>query len=374
MHVLITGGAGFIGSHTADGLLERGHTVRILDSLEPPVHRASHPPYLPPGAEFIKGDVRSRDDLDRALRGVDAVIHLAAYQDYLTDFSRFFHVNAVGTALLYELIVAQKYPIQKVVVASSQAVYGEGKYECNDHGTLWPGGRPVEHLERGEWDIRCPVCRTALRPVPTDETAVNPTNSYAISKYTQELIALNLGRRYRIPTAAMRYSIVQGPRQSFSNAYSGACRIFCLRMQFGHPPVVYEDGRQLRDYVYIGDVVQANLLVLEREEADGEVFNVGGGRAVSVLEFARTVADVFGRPVEPEVAVKYRYGDTRHIISDISKLRRLGWTPEGSVSRSVREYVAWLRAQPDLQDYATQADETMSRMQVVRQVRERETS
>lgn len=368
MHVLITGGAGFIGSHTADGLRERGHTVRILDSLEPPVHRAERPNYLPAGTEFMKGDVRNRNDLDHALHGVDAVIHLAAYQDYLTDFSRFFHINAVGTALVYELIVEHGYPIQKVIVASSQAVYGEGKYECPEHGTLWPGERSVEQLERGEWDIRCPTCGTVLRPVPTDESTVNPTNSYAISKYTQEMIALNLGRRYHIPTTAMRYSIVQGPRQSFSNAYSGICRIFSLRMQLGDPPVVYEDGGQLRDYVYIGDVVRANLLVLERADTDGEVFNVGGGRPVSVLEFARVVAETFGRHVEPEIPGKYRYGDTRHILSDISKLTRLGWMPEGSVARSVREYVEWLRVQPDLQDYAAQADQIMSRMQVVRQV------
>lgn len=369
MHVLITGGAGFIGSHTADGLLAQGHAVRILDSLEPPVHRGSPPSYLSSDIDFLKGDVRNREDFNRALQGVDAVIHLAAYQDYMTDFSRFFHINTVGTALLYELIVEHQYPIRKIVVASSQAVYGEGPYTCPEHGTLWPNSRSIEQLEHGDWDIRCPTCGVEIRPVPANESTVNPGNSYAISKYTQEMISFDLGRRYQIPTTAMRYSIVQGPRQSFSNAYSGACRIFSLRMHLGYPPLVYEDGGQLRDYVYIGDVVRANLLALEHPETDGKVYNVGGGQAVSVLEFAKAVIDTFGQSVEPEVPGKYRFGDTRHIVSDISKLSRIGWSPEGNIRRSVREYVHWLRNQPDLQDYIVAADRTMEQMQVVRDIR-----
>jgi dTDP-L-rhamnose 4-epimerase len=366
MHVLITGGAGFIGSHTVDALLAGGHRVRILDSLEPPVHRGV-PGYLPPEAEFIRGDVRHRDDLGRALDGVDAVIHLAAYQDYLTDFSRFFHVNSVGTALLYELIVARRLPVQKVVIASSQAVYGEGPYDCSEHGRVWPAGRALEQLERGAWDIPCPRCGRTLTPRPADETAVHPGNAYAISKHTQETIGFTLGRRYRIPTVALRYSIVQGPRQSFSNAYSGACRIFSLRMHFGQPPLVYEDGTQLRDYVNINDVVRANLLVLEHPETDGEVYNVGGGVAVSVADFARIVIETFGASVAPDIPGKYRFGDTRHIVSDIAKLRRLGWRPEYSVRDSVRAYVAWLREQQDLKDFSLEADRTMQRLEVVRQ-------
>lgn len=367
MRVLITGGAGFIGSHTADALLNEGVTVRIMDSLEPPVHQGGRPSYLSPEAELIRGDVRNRDEFSRALDGVDAVIHLAAYQDYLPDFSHFYQVNTVGTALLYELIVAHNLPIQKVVIASSQAVYGEGPYDCPEHGRIWPTARSLDQLERGDWDIRCRHCKAVLVPCAADETAVNADNSYAISKHTQERIGFTLGRRYDIPTTALRYSIVQGARQSFSNAYSGACRIFCLRMRFGHPPLVYEDGGQLRDYVNINDVVKANLLALEHPDTAGEAFNVGGGFPVSVLDFGRIVIEAYGASVELEIPGKYRFGDTRHIVSDISKLSRLGWGPSHTVRDSVRGYISWLQEQPDMQDFSVAANQTMESLHVVRQ-------
>lgn len=367
MRVLITGGAGFIGSHTADVLLDKGLPVRILDNLEPPVHQGVRPSYLSPEAELIRGDVRNRDEFRRALDGIDAVLHLAAYQDYLPDFSHFYQVNAVGTALLYELIVAQNLPIQKVVIASSQAVYGEGPYNCPEHGRSWPSARTLGQLEQRDWDFRCPHCRAVLVPCAADESIVNADNSYAISKHTQERIGFTLGRRYDIPTTALRYSIVQGPRQSFSNAYSGACRIFCLRMRFGNPPLVYEDGGQLRDYVNIADVASANLLALEHPETVGEAFNVGGGRGVSVLDFARVVSEAYGSSVAPEIPGKYRFGDTRHIVSDISKLSRLGWYPRKTVRDSVQSYIAWLNEQPNVRDFSIDANQTMESLQVVRQ-------
>ncbi|MEE2710538.1 MAG: SDR family NAD(P)-dependent oxidoreductase [Gemmatimonadota bacterium] len=374
MRVLITGGAGFIGSHTADGLIGAGHTVRILDSLHPRVHRGGVPEYLSSDAEFIKGDVRSRDDMTQALQGVDAVIHLAAYQDYMTDFSQFFDTNTTGSALLYELVVEHNLPIEKIIVASSQAVYGEGPYTCQNaacsvQGVQWPASRTEDQLEKGQWDILCPGCGAVLQHEAANEAHVNPGNSYAISKYAQEMIGLALGRRYGIPTTAMRYSIVQGPRQSFLNAYSGVCRIFSLRMHLGYPPMAYEDGGQLRDYVNIGDVVRANMLVLEHPATDGEVYNVGGGQTVSVLDFARVLIGTFGKNVAPEIPGKYRFGDTRHILSDISKLTKLGWIPRVNVNLSVRDYVDWLVAQPGLEDFIATADRTMEQRQVVREVR-----
>jgi len=374
MRVLITGGAGFIGSHTADGLLGAGHTVRIMDSLHPRVHRDGAPEYLSSDSEFIKGDVRNRDDMTKALQGIDAVIHLAAYQDYMTDFSHFFDTNTTGSALLYELVVEHNLPIKKIVIASSQAVYGEGPYTCPNEacsvkGLQWPDSRSEDQLEKGQWDILCRACGAVLRSETANEARVNPGNSYAISKYAQEMIGFALGRRYGIPTTAMRYSIVQGPRQSFSNAYSGVCRIFSLRMHLGYPPMAYEDGGQLRDYVNIGDVVRANMLVLEHPATDGEVYNVGGGQAVSVLDFARVVNGTFGRDVAPEIPGKYRFGDTRHIMSNISKLTKLGWIPQGNVDLSVRDYVDWLIAQPGLEDFIAAADRTMEQRQVVREVR-----
>lgn len=368
MRVLVTGGAGFIGSHTVDLLLKEGHQVRILDSLTPPVHLDGQlPAYVPREVEFIRGDVRDKAAWERALEGIEIVFHFGAYQDYLTDFGKFFHVNTVGTALLYEVVVNKKLPVAKVIVASSQATYGEGKYECARDGVQYPPLRPVEQLMRREWDVMCPACGGPLRAAWTDEARVNPHNQYAMSKYTQEMIALNLGQRYGIPTVCQRFSIVQGPRQSFRNAYSGVLRIFAMRLLTQRTPVCYEDGCQLRDYVSVHDVARANLLVMQDSRADYNVFNVGGGRAVTVKEYAGLVARQLHMHVEPRIPGEFRFGDTRHVISDISKLRRLGWEPHVSLEGIVEEYVDWARAQPDLRDYYEQAEREMKAMGTIRQ-------
>ncbi|MDZ7344505.1 MAG: NAD-dependent epimerase/dehydratase family protein [candidate division KSB1 bacterium] len=372
--ILVTGGAGFIGSHTTDLLIQQGYQVRILDNLQKPVHQKGKPDYLHPEAEFIEGDVRNKRDFSLALRQVDAVIHLAAYQDYLPDFSTFFEVNSVGTALLYEIIVEEKLPIQKVVVASSQAVYGEGRYRCDEHGIFYPAIRSRQQLLEGEWDHRCPKCGQVLVWQTTDESRVNPQNQYAISKYTQELISLNLGRRYGIPTTCMRYSIVQGPRQSFYNAYSGACRIFSLALFLGKAPVIFEDGKQVRDYVNIADVAAANVLVLERRQADFEVYNVGGGRAYTVYEFFECVREAFGVEVTPTIDGQFRFGDTRHIFSDISKLKGLGWSPQHDVKKSVADYLAYLRIQDGIADILDSANQKMRALNVIQQAQRKDFS
>ncbi len=367
MHVLVTGGAGFIGSYTVDLLLQKGHRVRILDNLTRPVHNAGQvPSYVPREAEFIHGDVRDRDAWERALQNVDAVFHLAAYQDYLTDFSKFFHVNTVGTALLYEIIVAKKMPIQKIILASSQATYGEGKYECATDGVQYPSPRPVDQLMQRDWEPHCPVCGHAMKPILTDESSVNPHNQYAMSKYTQEMIALNLGKRYGIPSVCLRYSITQGPRQSFRNAYSGVLRIFTTRLLSDQPPICYEDGEQLRDYVSVHDVARANVLVLEDARADFKVFNVGGGRSISVKNYARLIAKKPGKDIAPLTPGEFRFGDTRHIISDITQLRALGWEPEVPLEKIVEEYVEWAQAQPDVRDYYADAEREMKAMGTIR--------
>ncbi len=386
MKVLVTGGAGFIGSHTVDLLMEKGYAVRILDSLAPPVHVAGRiPGYVPvDDVEFIEGDVRDGAAWEQALEGVDAVFHLAAYQDYLPDFSKFFHVNSVGTALLYEIIVEKRLPVRKVVVASSQAVYGEGKYRCAavhvslspchplapspPHSIQYPPLREEAQLRRGNWEVRCPACGQPMEPQWTDEAMVNPHNQYAMSKYTQEMIALNLGKRYGIPTVAMRYSIVQGPRQSFRNAYSGVLRIFTQRLLNGKAPVCYEDGHQLRDYVSVYDVTRANLLVLEDSRADYQVFNVGGDRQVSVLDYAHLIARRAGVDLDPEVPGLYRFGDTRHIFSDVRQLKTLGWEPVVGLEEIVDGYIAWAQAQPGFRDYYAEAEARMEEMGTLRRV------
>lgn len=368
MRCLITGGAGFIGSHTVDALLKKGYKVRILDNLTKPVHLKGKPSYLPSDAEFFLGDVRNKDDWQKALRDVDVVFHFAAYQDYLPDFSKFFHVNCVSTALLYELIEEEKLEIQKVIVASSQAVYGEGKYRCPKCNRIkFPNIRLLNRLEKGDWELRCDECKNLLQAMWTNENRVNPQNQYAISKYTQELISINLGRRYNIPTCCLRYSIVQGPRQSIFNAYSGACRIFCISQFFNKQPSVYEDGKQIRDFVNIQDVVAANLTVLESSKADYKVFNVGGGKAYTVLEFANIVSSIFGKNIEPQITGEFRFGDTRHIFSDTSRLKELGWKQKFTPKESVEDYISWLEKLNNIDNVLAEAEKQMKNLNVLRE-------
>jgi dTDP-L-rhamnose 4-epimerase len=342
--VLVTGGAGFIGSHLVDRFLREGYQVRILDSLDRRVHPNGRPGYVPAAAEFIHGDVTDRKVLLSALEGVDIVSHQAAYQDYMPDFSRFLEVNAVSTALLYELIIGQRLPVKKIIVASSQAVYGEGQYRCPEHGDFQPVPRSPRQLQRGDWDVVCPVCRGPVQALPLEERSNNPYNQYAVSKLAQEKAALGLGWLHGIPTVALRYSITQGKRQSLYNHYSGVCRIFCSRALQGLPLVLYEDGHQTRDFVHVDDVVEANMLALEKEEANGQAFNVGSGRATTIREYARHVLDRIPSPAGLDVSAEYRRGDNRHSVSSIEKLKLLGWTPKRNLDAILDDFLVWIES------------------------------
>jgi dTDP-L-rhamnose 4-epimerase len=366
MRILVTGGAGFIGSHTTDQLVAEGHEVIVLDALTAPVHRDGKPNYLTPGAELFIGDVRNRELLANLLRRVDAVYHLAAYQDYLPDFARFTDVNVTSTALIYEIAVAERLDLSRVVVASSQAAMGEGLYRCSDHGEQTPDSRPEAALEESHWDLSCPACGGLLQMQLTPERISNPQNAYGMSKFGEEMVAIQLGRRYGIPTVAMRYSIVQGPRQSVYNAYSGACRIFNLHYLLGSSPALYEDGQAIRDYVNIHDVVDANVLVLTEERAAGRVFNVGGGIGYTTSEFADIVRRHYRSELEPRITGEYRFGDTRHIQSDIDALKQLGWSPQRMPADSIAEYAAWLEGMPGLDQILADADTKMRSLGVVR--------
>jgi dTDP-L-rhamnose 4-epimerase len=340
MKVLITGGAGFIGSQTARALIERGDDVRVLDALTQPVHHAGS--QGPADVDFLRGDVRDRNTWERALDGVDAVFHLAAYQDYLPDFSTFLHVNAAGTALLYEVAVANGLPLRRVVVASSQSVYGEGVYRCASDGVVAAKPRPIERLSRGDWDQRCPVCDGSVEPVAAPEHLAEPRNAYGVSKLAQEKIALVLGDTYGIETVALRYSIVHGAGQSPRNAYSGLLRSAALNLLAGNAPVAFEDGAALRDYVAISDVVAANLLALDHASVPGRAYNVGGGRAWTVLEVIDALNAIVENPIEASVPGTFRVGDTRHIFSDISSLQSLGWEPKQDLKDVWSRYWGWL--------------------------------
>jgi dTDP-L-rhamnose 4-epimerase len=367
MKILVTGGAGFIGSHTCDRLLALGHDVVVLDALTPPVHRGGRPPtYLAAEIDFYQGDTRNRELLTNLLRRVDAVYHFAAYQDYMPDFARFSDVNVVSTALIYEIIVAERLDIARVIVASSQSAMGEGLYRCASDGEQLPGMRAESALAAGQWDVLCPQCGGQLEIQATPERVSNPQNAYGMSKFGEEMVAINLGRRYGIPTVALRYSSVQGPRQSVYNAYSGACRIFCLSYLLGTAPTAYEDGGTIRDYINIHDVVDANVLVLEDERAAGKVFNVGGGKAITTMEFADVVMRQYGSSQRTVVTGEYRFGDTRHILSDISALRKLGWEPQRTPADSVAAYAAWLDGMDGLDGVLAEANARMRALGVVR--------
>jgi dTDP-L-rhamnose 4-epimerase len=340
--VLISGGAGFIGSHTADLLLKKGYRVRILDNLSSKTHNGHWPKYLDERVEKVKGDVRNKKDWERALKGVDYVIHLAAWMDLMPEFSKFFSINVVGTANLYEVIVNEKLPIKKVIVASSQFVYGQGRWRCKKDGVVFPKDREDTNLQKGIWDPVCPKCGGKITPLENTEDHQDPPNQYAISKYAEEVLALRLGFLYKIPTVALRYSIVHGARQTLKNVYSGALRIFVLQILNGEPPLIFEDGGQLRDYVSVKDVATANLLVMKNKNADFRVFNVGSGKGYTVRELSLLIAKTLGKKVSVKASGMYRVGDIRHAVSNISQLAHLGWRPKFSEDRSIDEFIQYV--------------------------------
>ncbi len=377
MNILVTGGAGFIGSHTSDALIEKGYSVRILDNLNKTLYPKGMPRYINPEAELIIGDVRNKATWQKALEGMDAVFHFAAYQDYLPDFSTFFHINTVSTAFLYEILLEMRMisKIKKIIVASSQAVMGEGKYKCPEcfkKGRKYifsPQIRLENQLSKGQWDFKCPECSHFLKSIPSDEAVVNPCNQYAISKYSQEQIAIQLGKRFSIPSVVLRYSIVQGPRQSIYNAYSGAMRIFALSLFFNKRPIIFEDGNQIRDFINIQDVVEANLLVLENDDANNQVLNVGGGIAWTVNDFYNAMQKTVGKELDPIISNYYRYGDTRHIFSDTSKLESLGWRPTHDVNESIADYWEYINSQKEMDSILEYAENNMKQLDVIRKVK-----
>lgn len=344
MRVLITGGAGFIGSHLVERFLTEGYQVRVLDNLHPRVHPFGKPKYLPSEVEFICGSVTDREVLEKALKGVDVISHQAAYQDYMLDFSQFLLTNSVSTALIFEILVERKWRPRKVIVASSQAVYGEGQYRCPEHGLQLPPSRGAAQMDRGEWELLCPACSQVMEPLPLEESRPNPWNQYAVSKLSGEQIGIGLGRIHGIPAVALRYSITQGPRQSLYNHYSGLLRIFTSRALAGQPLIVYEDGRQRRDFVHVADVVEANMHVLADERADFQAFNVGSGVPTTVLEYARKVIEHSGSAVPVTVPREYRIGDNRHSVSSIGRLTALGWKPQRDLDTNIREFMAWVES------------------------------
>lgn len=344
--ILVTGGAGFIGSHLVDALVAKGHDVTVFDNLEPQVH-VTRPDYLNPGAKYVWGDVRDREALSEVIREKDVVFHQAAMVGVgqsMYQIERYVSVNTMGTALLLDLLANGDHGVKKLVVASSMSIYGEGAYADAKGDARYPKLRTDEQMARREWEMRDPATGETLETIPTPETKpLESTSVYAISKKDQEEYCLVTGRAYGIPTVALRYFNVYGPRQSLNNPYTGVCAIFSSRIKNGNPPVVYEDGHQTRDFVDVSDIVQANLLAMERSSADYEAVNVGTGRATSVLDVAHTLGKLYGRPeLMPLIENKYRAGDIRHCVADISKARKLlGYEPRVKLEDGMRRLVEW---------------------------------
>ncbi len=344
--VLVTGGAGFIGSHLVDRLVRDGEDVVVLDNLDPQVHQGKKPDYLNKRARYIERDIRDEAALEEALEGREVIFHFAAkvgVGQSMYQIKEYVDVNTRGTAVLWDYIINHRLDIKKFIVASSMSIYGEGAYWCTKCGEKFPSLRSDEDLRKREWEPRCPDCGSVLSPHPTNEDkCLSSTSVYAITKKDQEELSLNIGFSYKIPTVALRFFNVYGPRQSLSNPYTGACAIFSSRIKNGNAPLIYEDGEQKRDFVDVRDIVEACLLVMNNEKADYGFFNVGTGRGVTIREVASMLIGLYHKKeIRPVITNRYRVGDIRHCYADISKIKGLGFSPKIKLEEGLKHLVEW---------------------------------
>jgi dTDP-L-rhamnose 4-epimerase len=360
LHVLVTGGAGFIGSHLTDALVEQGHRVRVLDLLVSQVHGNDAPRFLNPAAEFIHGDVCDPQTVRSALEGVDAVFHQAAevgVGQSMYEIQRYVRANDLGTAVLLENLIEFKDRIRKLIVASSMSSCGE----------VYPQLRPAAQLLARRWEMECPRCGAQVSASGTrEDKPLFPTSVYAVTKQDQEQFCLVTGRAYGIPSVALRYFNVYGRRQALSNPYTGVCAIFSARLLNDNRPVIFEDGEQTRDFVHVSDIVQANLRALETDGADYQAVNIGTGMATSVRQIARRLAHGLGKDLEPEIVSRYREGDIRHCVADISRARvLLGYEPQVRLDQGIPELLKWVSAQ-EAEDQVSKATTELETRQLVR--------
>ena len=349
--VLIIGGAGFIGSHTADLYYKNGYEITILDSLNEKSHNNNWPKYLNPSYNLVKGDVNDSDLLLSLLKKTDYICHFAAEMDLNPDFSKFINVNVGSTALIYELLIKYNICIKKVLIASSQFVYGEGKY-LDGMNIVFPKDRSIQNFKSNKWDFYDNEGNVLQYLYNREDDIVSPPNHYALSKYFQEEFAMRMGKLYSIPTVAMRYSIVHGIRQSLKNSYSGALRTFVLSVLSEMKFATFEDNLTKRDFVAVEDVANANLIVLENDLANYQIFNCGGGIEISITDLAKIVCEKFNIELQFNEKIEYRLGDIRNAISDISKLKNLGWSPLIDERTTVSRYIDWvLEQKPDIEKF-----------------------
>lgn len=369
MRVLITGGAGFIGSNIALKLLKKGYKVTVLDTLSEQIH-GSNPESTSPlyqkikdKVDFIKGDVNNRDDLEKALVDVDYVIHLAAETgtgQSMYEIKKYVDTNIGGTALLLDILTNTEHHVKRVVVAESRAVYGEGKYHCPNCGDVYPYERTDENLAKGDFECKCPKCGGEVNLIATTEdSAIHPSSVYGISKQVQGQLVHLVCKSIGVESVSFRYQNVYGPGQSLTNPYTGILSIFSTRIKNGNGINIFEDGKETRDFVYIEDVVDATILGMEVPEANGHVFNVGTGIATDVLTVANTLCEKYGINVPITVSGNYRLGDIRHNFADITAARQiLGFEPKWSFSDGIEQFTNWVNQQEVNEDnYETSIEE-----------------
>lgn len=365
-NILITGGAGFIGSNLALKLIEKGYQVTVLDNLSPQIHGEKSPLYesIKGKVTFIKGTVLSYDDWKKALKGADVVVHLAAETgtgQSMYEIEKYTDVNIKGTSIFLDILANEKHSIKKIVVASSRAIYGEGKYKCQKHGIVYPNERKDCDMAQGDFNVKCPYCHANVELLATDEESkIHPASIYGITKQVQEQMFMVMGKSLNIPAVAFRYQNVYGAGQSLSNPYTGILSIFSTRIKNGNDISIFEDGKESRDFVYIDDVVDATILGIEKDEANYEVFNVGLGKAIDVMTVANTLVAEYASETNITITGNYRLGDIRDNYADLSKIKnKLGFEPKINFKEGISKFVEWVNKQDIVEDKYTQSIEEM---------------
>ena len=362
--VLITGGAGFIGSHLVDKLIEqKEYEVSILDTLEEQVHgKTDNPPsYLNKDSKFFRGSVTDYKKLEDLVRENDIVFHLAAsvgVGQSMYQIEKYVDNNIHGLANLFDILVNSEHNVEKVIIASSNTVYGEAKSQCNKCGVVFPKLRLLDQLKHKDWELNCPKCGSKVKPLLTDENSpLNPSSIYAFSKQAQEKLSFMIGNTYGINTTILRFFLVYGTRQALSNPYTGVCSIFSTRALHGKPPIVFEDGNQTRDFVNVNDVCQALILAIEKNAANGEIFNVGTGTPITIKEVAEIISKKINPKLNPIYNQQFRIGDIRHCVADISKIKnKLGFSPTITFKEGIEDLIEWIKIQKeDFQEHSHKA-------------------
>lgn len=368
-NILITGGAGFIGSFLADKLIKEGYSIRIFDNLEEQVHQNRLPTYLNKKAEFIKGDVRDCQAFKDSLENIDAIFHLAAaigVQQSQYQIKRFVDVNMGGMGNLLDIVINQKSKVKKIVLMASMTSYGEGVYFCEKCGKVKPPLRNYRYMEKKDWEMHCPFCHSYVKPIATnEETSLSGNSIYALTKKMQEEMLFNIGKTYDIPVVSLRGFNIYGPRQSISNPYTGVTAIFISRLKNNKSPILYEDGLQTRDFVSVYDAVEALFLALIKKEANYRVINIGSGKATTIKELAYLLARLLGKKIDPKITGKSRKNDIRHCFADITKAKKLlAWKPKVSLREGLKNLIKWADKE-EAKDLFDKAEEELRKRKII---------